>query len=169
MRAIPLTKGHEAIVDDEDFERFGHLKWFAQERLIAGRLYVMAGRNSPRIPGERRRTLLLHREIMGALPGQEVDHRDGNPLHCWRANMRLCTRVQNVINTPRRTPEGKYRGVRRNPRGGSWIAAITTSRKGIYLGSFATPELAAAAYNAAALREFGEFAVLNKLPEDWHG
>ncbi len=167
MRTIPLTKGYEAIVDDEDYERFGHLKWRAQDRWIAGRAYVFAAR-SQRLDG-RRTTILLHRAIMGAGPGQEVDHCDGDPLNCRRSNMRLCSRQQNVANRPRTTPRGQYRGVVRNRSGITWRAQICVNYEKMHLGSYGSPEAAAAAYNAAAILAFGEFAVLNDISGGSHG
>lgn len=33
MIAIPLNKGKEAIIDDEDFEKVSKFKWLAWERV----------------------------------------------------------------------------------------------------------------------------------------
>lgn len=163
MRTIPLSRGYEAIVDDEDYERLSQYRWHAFVRVFGDREYVLARRSAGN------RTPLMHREILNAPDGVEVDHRNGNGLDNRRKNLRLCTRSQNMANTPNKT-RGLYRGVRKNTNGYRWTAKIGISGRQIVLGSaFETPELAAAAYNAAALREFGEFAVLNKLPEDWHG
>jgi hypothetical protein len=44
-------------------------------------------------PKHARKTLSLHRLIAGALPGQVVDHLDGNGLNNRRANLKVTTQV----------------------------------------------------------------------------
>lgn len=87
MKKIPLTKGHWAIVDDEDFPILSQHKWYAAE----GQSGTKAVRNRP--------VLYMHRFLMQAPKGMEVDHINGNTLDNRRANLRICTRSQNAMNT----------------------------------------------------------------------
>lgn len=55
----------------------------------------------------------------------------------------------------------KYKGVSWRVDGNCWRAVIMVNYKKISLGSFSDEENAAKAYDKAALKYFGEFAVLN--------
>jgi len=106
----------------------------------------------------KRKMVLLHRVIMSAAKGQFVDHANRNKMDNRRSNLRFVTRSQNSINRGHRAD---YRGVRLED--GKWRASIGVNRKNIKLGRFDTPEAAAAAYNEAAKKLHGQFAVLNMV------
>jgi hypothetical protein len=160
-RRIPLTKGYTALVDDEDYERFGELAWCA---LIADDGHVYA-RRTARIDG-RRRTILLHRVILGDPPDHKVDHINGDTLDCRRSNLRRATSVENGRNRTRisRRNTSGYHGVTWHKRAGKWQAGIRIEGRFIYLGLFDDPEPAAAAYDEAAREHFGEFAPQLNFP-----
>ncbi|MDR3436470.1 hypothetical protein [Telmatospirillum sp.] len=61
-KEIPLTQGYVAIVDDEDFERFGHFNWCVL-KCLSGNLYAL------RRPKGTRKGELLHRSILNAPAG----------------------------------------------------------------------------------------------------
>ena len=102
---------------------------------------------------------VLARLIMDAPNECVVDHINGNPLDNRRANLRLCTQAENNLN--RGATKGSFKGVWIDKRYGSWIAQIGHNGKRRHLGSFATPEDAARAYDTAARELHGNFAHLN--------
>lgn len=103
----------------------------------------------------------MHRLILDAPKGMQVDHINGNGLNNRRENIRLCTHEQNSYNQQKPYGSSKYKGVCR--KRGKWDAQIRASGKIIWLGSFATEDEAANAYDEAALKHFGEFAFTNKM------
>lgn len=152
---VDLTRGLVALIDEADAETVSVCNWSAKHegRSVSG--YAVA-----RIPGcKHRRRMLMHRTIL-CFPILPVDHINGNGLDNRRCNLRLCTHLENMRN--RHSAQGAipYKGV--YARRGHYCALIRTESRRIYLGSFLAPELAALAYDAAALRYFGEFAATNE-------
>jgi len=150
-----LTKGYVTFVDLEDD---GHLQahnWYAQVAKRNRVIYAAAR-------GRGNKFLRLHREIIGesASVSADIDHRDHNGLNNRRANLRLCSRVQNSGNGRYRLGASGYRGVW-SKESGRWRAYLA----GRHLGTFNTAEEAARAYDAAAIKRFGEsFVSLNFPP-----
>ena len=96
-----------------------------------------------------------------------VDHENRNKLDNRRSNLRPADMATNSANRTKagiRAPSSPYKGVKRNGRSRRWCAQIKVKGQTRYLGSFATQEEAAAAYNRAAEEAFGAFAVLNQVP-----
>ena len=158
MKTIPLTRGQVAIVDDEDFARFGGLKWYAQWHPGIKKFY--AKRASPRDENNRQTFFLLHRVIMGVTdPKVKVDHKNHDTLDCRRDNLRPCTNAQNMANRSGlgvRNTSG-FRGVSWSMRGRNWRVIIVVNGRHIHPGSFPTKIEAAAAYAEANRKYFGEF------------
>jgi hypothetical protein len=92
MVIIPLTQGQVALIDDSDYERVGQIKWHAVKE-PNGKFHAMGWVNG--------RHIKLHRFLMGASPGEEVDHIDRNRLDCQWDNMRLVTSSENGKNKSR--------------------------------------------------------------------
>jgi hypothetical protein len=97
---------------------------------------------------------------MGAQPGERVDHRDGDGLNCRRQNLRHVTNSLNQANKHHVWSASKFKGVTK--RATRWRAYITVDGKFRSLGSHATAEEAARAYDKAAREAFGEFACTNE-------
>ena len=98
-------------------------------------------------------------------PQQEVDHReqvDGSHWQDRLDNLRICSRSENQHNRKLSSHNTSgFKGVCWNKPAGKWQANIRLRGKLQHLGHFPTPESAAEAYDAAAIRYFGEFSLTN--------
>jgi len=158
MKEIIMNDGTAVSVDDEDFERFGHYRWTSLRRNGKS---GYAHRSAKRVDGKRI-TEYLHRLIAGALPGQYVDHINGDIHNSTKTNLRIATSSQNLQNSiPRKGCVSSFKGVVWHAEGRKWQAQINVESKYKYLGLFESEVDAAKAYDAAAKIHFGEFARLN--------
>jgi len=106
---------------------------------------------------------MLHRVLMQPDRSEVVDHKNRNPLDNRRSNLRNCTRTENNQHSIS-SGKAKFKGVRYYRYGQkNWMARIVHEKKELILGYFSTPLEAAKAYNVAAKKYFGEFALLNKV------
>lgn len=106
----------------------------------------------------------LHRVILNARGGMDVDHINGNPLDNRRENLRICTHSQNLINRgANRTNKTGYKGVSYHKRDRMYQAQIIVMYKRIHGGFFKTAKEAAVKYNELAKKYHGEFAYQNKI------
>jgi hypothetical protein len=155
---LALPDGSYAQFDGADFDLVASRKWH-RRRGKNGVCYVASYE-----PGNK--SIFLHRFLMNPEPGMVVDHRNSDGLDNRRSNLRICTPAENARNNRgRKNSHSIYKGVTRNRRGGKWCAFIKDNGKRTYQGSFDTEVEAAKAYDAAALRLYGEFARLN-FPEE---
>lgn len=91
-----------------------------------------------------------------------IDHKNHDGLNNTKSNIRECTIRQNNINKrSRKNSSSKYLGVSLYKRDNRWRADVRVNGKTIWIGYFDTEELAAKAYDKAALKHHGEFANLN--------
>lgn len=152
VKEIPLTRGKVAIVDDMDFDALSKHKWTAycnQGHWYAQR--VVRGKG-----------VSMHRLILRAPPSVHVDHWDGDGLHNWRKNLRVCTRSQNQSNRGKtKANKSGFKGVCLL-KSGKWQAQIKCDGEITYLGVYSSPKEAAKAYDTAALQLHGEFAKTNE-------
>ena len=155
-KEIPLTQGKVALVDDEDFARVGLHKWYYHSTGYARRTVHIGHGRKHRTTGVE----FLHRSVIQAPDGWQVDHINHNKLDCRRANLRLCTHGQNITNrSSQARSTSQYKGVHFTKN--RWQATIQVNGKSIYLGRFTDEVDAALAYDAAARICHGEFAWLN--------
>jgi hypothetical protein len=159
MKHIPLTKQQFAIVDDEDFERVSHGKWYASwcshtNSYRAARFVVEKG---------KRHFIYMHREVIGASALELVDHINHDTLDNRRANLRLCNRRQNQANQRMvSTNTSGFKGVSLDKRNNKWRARIRVDGKTRHISMHNEAVCAAASYDAVAVQIFGDFALTNK-------
>ena len=149
---ITTSSGRRIVVDDADLGLLAQYTW-----CVTGTGYAMS-----RTTGK---AVLMHRLLTNAAKGEYVDHINGNPLDNRRSNLRVCCKQQNEFNAKTRADNTSgYRGVC-PARRGRFRAYITKDGKQYPLGGFANARDAAIAYNAAAIRLFGEYARLNNIKD----
>ena len=154
---IKLTQGKVALVDDVDFEWLDQYKWFCDKTHSGYR----AMRHNPTKNGKRK-MVYMHREIMDASSGIQVDHINHSTLDNRRSNLRLCTNTENTRNGRKRTNNTSgFKGVIWKKDHKKWAAQATLNGKHHHLGYFDDVIKAAHAYDTFAHKHFGEFALLN--------
>ncbi len=157
-RFIPLTKGQIAIVDLKHYDRLSKYCWQAHWSKDTQTFY--AQRAGPNAEGKRV-CISMHREVMGVSDRHTlVDHRErSKTLDNREENLRIATRTENGWNSKiRKSNRSGVKGIYLHKANKTWCAKISLNGKGKYLGSFATKELASAAYQAAIKEHYGEFA-----------
>lgn len=158
VATLPLLNRHGDIVafttlDAEDLPWASQWTWRLSSDGYAVRSEVRDG---------KKRTIQLHRRLVGTPTGLVTDHINGNRLDNRRCNLRVATYSQNNANSRDRQRKGKYRGVYWHGRAHKWCAQISVNGHVRHLGLFEDPEDAAAAYDAAAKDAWADFATLNR-------
>lgn len=152
-QSIPLSQDKCALVDDGDYERLSAYQWF-----LSGPGYAAGFAHAD----GKFKLVYMHRLILNASPDQLVDHINGDTLDNRRQNLRIATPQQNGQN--RRLSSlscSGLKGVGWHKRRCRYHARIQLQGIRYHLGFFDDPEEAALAYDFAARRLFGEFAVCN--------
>jgi hypothetical protein len=164
--SLPIYRNGEVaahtLVDWDDAGLLVAWKWglSSNGRTVYRRLWLGNG---------KRRTIFLHREIMGLGPAEfvdgqriEVDHINRKTLDNRRCNLRICTGAENSQNVPARGGTSQYRGVAWCPAANKWQANVYHDGRLRYLGVYADEEEAAAVASAfrAKHKPFSEDAAL---------
>jgi len=157
-KAIPVSKGVFAIVDDEDYHHLTQRKWHYCSGYAAKRM--------------GRKVVMMHRIVLNTPKGMSTDHINGDKLDNRKCNLRICTSMQNNQNKKKQKEpiEGSYsstyKGVCWHKPGKIWVAYISINKIRVHLGVYKNERDAALAYNKAAQDVFGEFANINVILED---
>lgn len=161
-RLIPVSQGNFALVDEEDYFRVSKIPWHFSSGYAVNVW----------------RSLSLHRFIVNAKSGETVHHKNHNPLDNRKCNLKICTQQQNTqavrprfIAREEPVYTSKYKGVSWRKDRKVWTAYIGSTAKNrgfprVRLGVFTSEHDAARAYNDAAKKYFGEFAVLNEIDDE---
>lgn len=150
MKLIPLTRGVSAKVDEEDFEKFGGMKWYASFCKSINNFYACR---------KTKKIYYLHRVIMGSPEGMVVDHINHDTLDNRRENLRICTQNQNMMNRIGSSSHSKsgIRGVYWHKRAGKWTSQIHINGKAKHLGLFVSVDEAIASFAEANKKYYGDF------------
>lgn len=144
------------IIDDEDYDKVSKFKWYLSRYGYARTSAYIGTINGK----EQRIEYRLHRFLLSAPKGKEVDHVNRDKLDNRKHNLRLSTRSQNMANTGLSVDNTTgFRGVSSHKN--AWQASIRFNGKLIYLGRYTSPQKAAKAYNEKAKELFSDFAYIN--------
>ncbi len=159
MIVITLTQGRSTTIDDTDKD-LSDMKWCSEKAYNT--CYATRRVNTEKVRMHRIiMSRILNREL---LPGEQVDHIDGNGLNNRRYNLRLASNAQNQFNaSARRNGSSRYKGVYYDKHAKKWVAHICIRYANIWIGLFDSENDAARAYNGDAIKFFGEFARLNNI------
>ena len=104
--------------------------------------------------------------MTGKQPKLDIDHADRDKANNRFSNLREATTNQNQANASRYGRAAPYRGVMRVGKD-KWRVILKYDNKARHIGVYDTRDKAALAYDQAAQKQFGEFAILN-LPASVH-
>lgn len=142
---VPLTQGKFAIIDSEDIPLIENQTW-----------YFGGGYAVTQIGGK---STSLHRLLLETPAGFDIDHINLNKLDNRRANLRPCTRAENLRNRGlQRNNVSGFKGVSFEKGRDRWRAVIKARQGQLHLGYYQTKAAAYAAYCKAAKEFHGEFA-----------
>lgn len=158
-KEIRLSPTKVTLIDDEDFDRIGKLKWGFDGRYAYRKHHL-------RMDVEKQiyKKIYLHQVINNTPDGLGTDHINCDKLDNRRANLRTTTRSGNEANKPKKAGcSSKYKGVCWFKLRRKWKAEIKINGKKKHIGLFLSEEDAAKAYNKYAVEAFGEYARLNQI------
>jgi len=148
---IPLTQNKVALIDEKDFSLIKKYKWCAvliplkSRKLFYASTWDKIGKN-----------VYMHRLLLDAKNGEEVDHINHDGLDNRRKNLRKGTHRQNQVNRKEKS-SSEYPGVFWEPRKHPWRARAQVNGKNINFGNHPTEEKAFKAYQKGIYEITGEW------------
>lgn len=163
MKYIKLNAGKRAIVDNEDYKRVfefvkrfdgkGYVKWVYDTH--KGYVWAPIKKDDGSYT-----SMLMHRLVMNTPKGMDTDHINGNKLDNRKKNLRICTRVENKMNSKISGNKWGYKCVEKYLHYNLWTSRPVLNGVRYYLGYHKTPELAHKAYMRFVKENHGEFSAL---------
>ncbi len=136
-----LVKNIEVLIDDDSIDKVGNYYWHLHP--VKNKTYIR-GRVGDKL-------MYLHRFILDAPAGLDVDHINGNTFDNRKENLRLCNRSQNNINRP------NTKGYYFNKNLSKYQSEIWVYGKKTYLGLSLTEEEAREKYENAVHKYYPGF------------
>jgi hypothetical protein len=170
MQQIKLTQGKIAVLDDEDYQRLCHFKWFYRGERNGGPGYCCRHGKKPVDPTG---TVYLHRAVMNPEAGLEVIFLNHDRLDCRKANLRAVTTEEaRQHHRMRKDSQTGSKGVIRIGED-TWSAYVYRAGHAYHVGTYYTREQAERAYQAALVRENPDLhaapAVVERQPMEPRG
>lgn len=159
MKIILLTKGLISLVDDCDYEWLSNYSWFAHQKEEDGAFYAAT---KIRLPNGKRRSMDMHRMILGLVPGDGkiADHIEpSETLDNRRRNLRVADVFQSNYNQSlRKDNTSGHKGVKWEKSRNRWNVNVQYGGKNHHGGSFVDFAAACARRDELARELHGEFA-----------
>lgn len=113
--------------------------------------------------GTGRKSMKMHRLVLSAPEGFDVDHINGNGLDNRRSNLRICSRSEHRRNHRKQPGASRFVGVTRKKKVTvRWEASVWVDRKRVHLGYYDTEDDAAQARDTFVRNsDFAQFARYN--------
>lgn len=157
----PKYGDFEIMIDTEDYDRIKNYRWHIQYVKHTNNFYV----SSLIKKNNKWKNYQLHRLLLNLTdPELQIDHKFGKTLDNRKSELRICNHSENVRNQKiHKNNKSGFKGVSLYKLNNKWKAQINYNGKKIALGYYKTTNEAALAYNEAAKKYHGEFAMLNKI------
>lgn len=148
----PKYGHYEVIIDKEDFGRCSKLQWNI-------RPYK---RNIKNWYTSNYKVGLLHRFLVSAPKGMQVDHINRDTLNNRKDNLRICSNKENTRNTTpiRDNNTSGHKGVMWDKRTEKWMSYIMVNYKFKNLGYYNDFDEAVEVREQAERSYFGEYSAL---------
>ena len=145
------SRGDMFYFDKEDLEKVSQYNWYKSKQG-----YIVTTHES--------KVIRLHRFVMDAKPGEQIDHINHQLENACKSNLRRVTKRQNAFNskTSLNNTSG-VKGVTYDSHRDKWIAQIGVNGKTVRLGGFDAFDEAVAARKAAEEKFFGEYSYDNSM------
>lgn len=152
MKSVFTNSGVEILVDDEVYPWASQFTWYVTDTGYAYR--------SVQVGKKKSKNIRMHRELVSAPAGSDVDHINGNRVDNRKENLRICSRSDNLKNKTQRRSDNRsgVTGVYWHKQCQKWTVQIQVEGKPKHVGLFSTLEEAIARRRMAEIETYKDFA-----------